>query len=245
MLTIAGGLILGVLGLVVLSGIVRWWTDRGHTVIGGVAMLFVFAVCGAVGLYMLAVSITQRNNAQWQAAQRAAATTQSRPLTPAEWDAIPGPSADGMHPGPTHTAWCATWAGTVVPDSLCAPWSVDTSPPALLGAVVRTHTRHRLADSLAAASEIEILSREVGATRVEVADILPAWNRWARVHPRADAFGRFQAAKLVTEACGLGRPRHANLDADLRSMSGHTEWCFRSWWADSTIFAASASAKIP
>jgi hypothetical protein len=244
MLTIAGGLILGVLGLVVLSGIVRWWTAGGRTVMQGVLVLCVVAAGGAIGLYVLALSIAQRDNARWQASQRSAAATTYPPVTPAEWDAIPGPSPDGIHPGRTHGQWCALWAGTAVPDSLCAPWTVDTSPPALLGAAARTHARHRLADSLAAASEIRVLARDVGATRVEVADILPTWNRWARSHPRADPFGRFQAARLVSEACSLGRPQHGSIDADLRSMSGHTEWCYRSWWADSTIFAASAPRSV-
>jgi hypothetical protein len=244
MLRIAGGVILGVLGLVLLSRMVDSWTARGHTVMGGVAWLLTFVVGGAVGLYTLALVITHRNNAQWKAFQGTSTPTQTRPLTPAEWDAIPASSPHGNHPGLTHAAWCATWAGTAVPDSLCAPWTIDTAPPALLGATVSTHARRRLADSLVAASEIGILSREVSATRLEAAEILPAWNRWARTHRRADAFGRFQAARLVEESCKLGQPHHDNLDAESRSLSGHLEWCYRSWWADSTIFAASAPMNV-
>ena len=240
MLRIAGGVILGFLGLVLLSRIIDSWTARGHTVMGGVAWLFTFVVCGAVGLYALALVITQRNNAQWKASQGAAAPAQIPPLTPAELDPMLAPSPDGIHPGLTHAAWCATWAGAAVPDSLCVPWTIDTSPPPLLGATVVAHARRRLADSLVAAGEIGILAREVDATRLEAADILPAWNRWAHAHPRADVFGRFQAARLVEESCKLGQPHHDNADAESRSLSGHLEWCYRTWWADSTIFAASA-----
>ncbi len=242
MLRIAGGVILGFLGLVLLSRIVDSWTARGHTVMGGVAWLLAFVVCGAVGLFALALTITQRNNAQWEASHRTAAPAPTGPLTPAERDAMPGSSPAAIHPGIAHAAWCATWAEATVPDSLCATWTIDTSPPALLGASVAAHARRRFADSLIAAGEIVLLSRDVGATHLEAADILPTWNRWGRAHPRADAFGRFQAARLVEEACKLGRPHHDNVDAESRSLSGHLEWCYRTWWADSTIFAASAPA---
>jgi hypothetical protein len=244
MLRIAGGVILGFLGLVLLSRIVDSWTARGHTVMGGVAWLLTLVVCRAVGLYALALVITQRTSAQWKASQGTGAPTQTRPLTPAELDAMPAPSPDGIHPGLTHAAWCATWAGAAVPDSLCAPWTIDTAPPALLGATVSTHARRRLAASLVAAGEIGILSREVSATHLEAAEILPAWNRSARTHPRADAFGRFQAARLVEESCKLGQPHHDNVDAESLSLSGHLEWCYRSWWAYSTIFAASAPMHV-
>jgi hypothetical protein len=228
-LTIAGGVILGVLGLAVVAEVVRWWTSRGHTVMGAIALLLVIGAGGAVGLYVIAAYTTQRSERQWDADQRVAAAAQGR--------------QDSVRVASAHDAWCATWAGAAVPDSGCASWVVDTAPPSVLGDVVRQHARRRFADTLAAATELAIFAREVAATRLEVADILPTWNRWASTHPTADAFGRFQAAALVREACALGQPHHSTVEADLRSLSGHTEWCFRSWWADSTIFAASAPPR--
>jgi hypothetical protein len=233
MLSVAGGIVIGALGVLVLAEWAQRQLRRGRSITGALARL-VFQALGLLvilvgGLYLRSAI----SNARQERANRDAWTRYSDSVRTAEaWRAE-------LTARFNHESWCDIWAGAPVSDNACAGWVVDTLPPAILGPDVRRYARERWSDSLAADSEITLLDAKVSSTVLEPADILLAWNRWARSHPSADAFGRFRAAALVGKACGLGQPEHADVEVELRSMKGHTEWCYRGWRTDSTIFGGS------
>jgi hypothetical protein len=223
--TIARGVLLWALILIALFAIIRWWTKRGHSLIGCLGLLVAIVAAGVGCIVLLARFQSEQNAQGWALMARTAAAMKH--------------IQDSARTVQLH-AWCETWAGTAVPDSACAQWSVDTAPPASLGEPIHLFARRRFADSLAAAAELATLSRDVGSARVEVAGILPAWNRWARAHPSADHFGRFQAAHLVFDSCARRQPHADTVGVNTRSAPDHTDWCARTWQTDSMTFAASA-----